>query len=340
MSLADPTAPPVTPPEGHHGHGHAHTGVPVQQSFGDVAGWSDLATWRPSLGWLLFIAVLAGGYFLAVLALRQRQVRWPIGRTIAWYAGLLGLLAITCTGLAELGMMLFSIHMIQHMLLSMIVPIGLILGAPITLALRALPAAPGRSGMARRILLAVLHSRLVRVIAHPIVTVTLFVVSLYALYFTSLLDKAMATHVGHQLMLIHFLAIGILFFGPILAVDPWPHRASPGIRLAELLAAVPFHAFFGVILMQTTTPLSPRFAEMTRQLGLDPSTDQLLGGSIAWGSGELPVVIVTAVVFRQWIVTDARAAKRLDRQADRDNDAELTAYNAYLDRLRQHASRG
>jgi putative copper resistance protein D len=75
-------------------------------------------------------------------------------------------------------------------------------------------------------------------------------------------------------MLMHFLTVGLLFFGPILAIDPWPRRSAPGLRLIELLIAVPFHAFFGVVVMQTAYPLSTIFAGATTALGLDPIADQ------------------------------------------------------------------
>jgi cytochrome c oxidase assembly factor CtaG len=306
-------------------------------STDDVLGWDNLSVWHPSGGWLTVIAVLAVGYLAAVIMLRRRGVAWPVGRVVAWLLGLATLAVVTCTGLATFGMALFSVHMAQHMVLSMLTPILLLLGAPVTLALRSLPAT-GPAGAPRRILLIVLHSRFARVVSHPGFTVTAFVVSLFGLYFTGLLDVAMGTHLGHQLMLIHFLAVGLLFFGPILAVDPWPRRSAPGLRLIELLVAVPFHAFFGVVVMQTGYPLSSMFAASTRALGLDPIADQATGGGIAWGFGETPIVIVTLVVFVQWVHSDARAARRFDRQADRDGDADLAAYNARLQRLHDRQS--
>lgn len=305
------------------------------RSAGDALSWDGLTAWHPSAGWVTVAAVLAIGYLAGLVVLRRRGVAWPVGRIVAWLLGLVSLVVVTCTGLATFGMALFSIHMAQHMVLSMLTPVLLLLGAPVTLTLRALPAT-GTAGASRRILLAVLHSRVAKVISHPGFTVTAFVVSLFGLYFTGLLDVAMATHLGHQLMLVHFLTVGLLFFGPILAVDPWPRRSSPGLRLVEMLVAVPFHAFFGVVVMQTGYPLSGMFATSTRALGLDPIADQATGGGIAWGFGETPIALVTLVVFAQWVRSDGRAARRYDRQAARDGDAALAAYNARLQDLHQH----
>ncbi|MEV6413583.1 cytochrome c oxidase assembly protein [Kribbella sp. NPDC051718] len=337
--LADPFPPPATGHAGHHGHGAATTPPPGSRTVGEIAGWHELAAWRPSPGWLVLVVVLAGGYLVAVAVLRRRGVRWPLGRSAAWLGGVVTLAAMTCTGVGQLGAALFSVHMGQHMVLSMLTPILLLLGAPITLALRVLPAI-GRAGGPRRLLLKVLQSRVAKVVSHPGVTVPLFVTSLFGLYFTQLLDLAMGSHVGHQLMLIHFLMVGLLFFGPILAVDPWPRRSAPGLRLLEMLTAVPFHAFFGVIVMGAGYPLSDTFAASARALGVDPLADQATGGGIAWGFGETPILIVTLAVFVQWVRTDSRAARRFDRQAARDGDAELAAYNARLRLLndRQPAS--
>ncbi|MEU4191625.1 cytochrome c oxidase assembly protein [Kribbella sp. NPDC026611] len=294
--------------------------------------WDGLTAWHPSAGWPAAVVLLALAYLVAVIVLRRRGVAWSAGRVVAWLLGLASLVVVTSTGLATLGMALFSVHMAQHMVLSMLTPILLLLGAPITLTLRILPAS-GPTGAPRRVLLRVLHSRVAKVFSHPVFTVTAFVVSLFGLYFTDLLDVAMRTHVGHQVMLVHFLTVGLLFFGPILAVDPWPRRSAPGLRLVELLIAVPFHAVFGVVVMQAGYPLSTMFAASTTALGLDPIADQATGGGIAWGFGETPIVLVTAIVFVQWVRADTRAARRFDRQAARDGDAALAAYNDRLQRL-------
>ncbi|TDO48461.1 putative copper resistance protein D [Kribbella sp. VKM Ac-2527] len=333
FKLADPTPPPSDPHAGHHG-GMEMPAASDPGPVGQVVGFDDLASWQPSAGWLVAIVVLGIAYAVGVALLRSGGIHWPIGRTVGWFLGLLTMLATTCTGVGQLGMVLFSVHMAQHMVLSMLTPILLLLGAPITLALRALPA---RSAV-RRGVLTVLHSRLARLMSYPGVTVPTFVVSLFGLYFTGLFDLAMSSHVGHHLMLIHFLLVGLLFFGPILRVDPWPRRTAPGLRLVEMLIAVPFHAFFGVIVMQAAAPLSATMAESAYRLGVDPLADQATGGGVAWGFGEAPIVLVTLVVFVQWLRSDRREAARLDRQAARDGDAALAAYNAKLQLLHESSS--
>lgn len=273
------------------------------------------------------------GYCAGVLRLRRRGDRWPVGRTTAFTFGLLTVLLVTGTGIGGYGMRLFSVHMVQHMVLSMLSPVLLLMGAPITLALRTLPG--GRRG-ARGLLLTILHSRAARVLASPLVTIPLFLVSLYGLYFTPLFDTAMSTWWSHDWMLAHFLAVGLLFFWPILAVDPSPRHTGHGLRLLELLAATPFHAFFGIAVMMSTHPVVNFFRHNSSTLGLSPVADQNTAGSIAWAFSEIPTVLVVLLVALSWAKASEREGHRKDREADRDGERDLRAYNAYLASLARH----
>jgi cytochrome c oxidase assembly factor CtaG len=285
---------------------------------------------HPSPFFIALIAALLGFYAAGMTRLLRRGDNWPITRALSFFAGLAVLFAMTCTGLAEYGMYLFSAHMLQHMVLSMAVPLFLLLGAPITLTLRALhPAAAGHTGP-RELLLGLLHSRFARVVASPLFTLPLFIASLYGLYFTPLFDALMRSAVGHDFMLVHFLAVGLLFFWPIMGVDPAPHRSPYVIRILELFAAMPFHAFFGVAVMMSSSLITRTFAHPPASWGVNPASDQSTGGGLAWAFGELPTLIVLLVLFVQWSRSDEREARRKDRKADRDGDLELADYNAYL----------
>lgn len=194
-------------------------------------------------------------YLLAVVRLRRTGVRWPWWRTASWIVGTLSIFAVTGTWLNGYSMVLFSLHMVQHMVLAMITPIFLLLAAPVTLALRTLPRGQGAAGAPRALLLNLLHSRVGRFLAAPAFTVPLFIASLYGIYFTPIFDALMSTAPGHQFMLAHFVVTGVLFFGPIIAQDPWPHTHSHPMRILELVIPVPFHAFFGVAVMIASTLL-------------------------------------------------------------------------------------
>src|SRR4051812_32257203 len=121
-------------------------------------GWSVLAV----LSLLLLIVYLVG-----VVRLRRSGVARPWWRTASWVAGTLALFAVTGTWLNGYSMVLFSVHMAQHMVLSLITPLLLLLAAPVTLALRTLPRGSGTAGAPRALLLDALHSRFARFVSSP-----------------------------------------------------------------------------------------------------------------------------------------------------------------------------
>ena len=314
-------------------------GMPAADTL-SPPGISAYLTWHPDAFFLTASILAAALYLFGMLRLLRRGDRWPVGRTISFLVGLLVFVAITCTGLNVYGMYLFSVHMTQHMMLSMVDPLFLLLGAPITLALRVLrPAGHGRTGP-REVLLALLHSRFAKIVSSPIFTLPLFIVSLYGLYFTSLFDALMRSRVGHDFMLVHFLMVGLLFFWPVMGVDPAPHRSPYVIRILELFAVMPFHAFFGIAIMMSNSMFETAFANPPSSWGLTALSDQNTAGSIAWAFGEAPTIVVLLVLFVQWSRSDQREAKRKDRKADRDGDQELTDYNAFLASLAQQRSGG
>jgi cytochrome c oxidase assembly factor CtaG/putative copper export protein len=280
---------------------------------------------------------LAGALYLTGLwTLRRRGDAWPIGRTLAFGAGLVVLAWSTFGGLGAYSHVLFSAHMGAHMMLSMVVPILLVLGAPITLALRTLPGArvPGELGP-RQILLGILQSRVVRVLAHPVVAVAQFVIGLYAVYFTGLFGWLMENHWGHVAMQLHFLLSGLWLFWVIVGIDPAPHRLAPLWRFGLLMIVMPFHAFFSVTLMSYETVIGVDYWRLIdRPYRTDLLQDQYLGGSLSWGLGEVPIVLVLVALFVGWVRSDAREARRVDRAADRDGDeGALQQYNAWLAKL-------
>jgi putative membrane protein len=309
-------------------HGH-HSGMWVPD---EPPTWGR--TFLPHLDpWSVLAVLSVVGllvYLVAVVRLRRTGVPWPWWRTLAWIGGTGSLFAVTGTWLNGYSMVLFSVHMTQHMVLSLITPLLLLLAAPVTLALRTLPRGRSAAGAPRALLLNALHSRFARFISHPLFTIPLFIASLYGVYFTPLFDALMANPAGHQLMLAHFVVTGLLFFGPIVAQDPWPRTLSHPGRMLELFLPVPFHAFFGVAIMMAGALVVDTFARPPVGWGVDPMADQGVAGGIVWAFGELPTVLVLAVVFFSWAGSDDRRAKALDRAADRSGDAELAAYNARL----------
>lgn len=286
--------------------------------------------------WLVVAGGLAVAYLLGVRKLRARGDAWPVHRTLLWLLGCAALVYVTSGAPAAYGRVLFSAHMVQHMALSMMVPAPLVFGAPVTLAMRALPRRTDGSYGPREWLLLLVESRWARFVSQPVVAAVLFAGSLIVFYYSPLFSLALRTHVGHELMMIHFLLVGYLFVNAVAGVDPGPTRLAYPLRLMLLFATMAFHAFFGVSLLSSDTLLvSDWFSSMG--WGIDALADQQEGGAIAWGIGEFPTVLLALVVAIQWSRSDDREARRTDRAADRDDDAQLAAYNEMLARLDERA---
>lgn len=279
--------------------------------------------------------VLALGYLVATALLRRRGDHWPVGRTIAWTLGCAALLIATSSGVRAYGSAMFSVHMGEHMSLNMFVPVLLVLGAPVTLALRVLPAAPkGDAPGPREWLVWFVHAPVTRFLSHPVTAFVLFVGSLYLVYFTPLFDTLIRYHWGHEFMSVHFLLTGYLYYWGIIGIDPGPRRLPFLGRLGLLFAVMPFHAFFGIATMTMTSSLGETFYRSVNLPWLQSiSDDQHMGGAIAWGSSELPVIIVVVALVAQWARQDRRAGARDDRHSDRGYDDDLDAYNAMLQEL-------
>ncbi|WP_199178005.1 cytochrome c oxidase assembly protein [Mycobacterium hubeiense] len=326
--------------------------LPEQPSAAEVAIGYDFAgpptlarvlfDWRFDLIFGTAAIVMAVLYLAGVRRLRRRGDAWPVGRTLGWLLGCAALLFATSSGLGRYMPAMFSMHMVAHMLLSMLVPILLVLGAPVTLALRALPTAGrGAPPGPREWLLAALHSRVSRFLTHPIVATVLFVAGFYGLYFGGIFDAAVSNHAAHVLMNVHFLLSGYLFYWVVIGIDPTPRPIPQLGKVAMVFASLPLHAFFGVVLMGMQTVLGePFYRSLQLPWHTDLLGDQRLGGGIAWAAGEVPLVVVMIALLIQWTRSDRRTAKRLDRAAERDDDAELAAYNAMLAELaRRDATR-
>lgn len=297
--------------------------------------WRLLTDWRFDLIYGTAAIVLAGLYLAGVRRLRKRGDSWPTGRIVAWLVGCLVLLIATSSGIGRYSPAMFSVHMGTHMLLSMVVPVLLVLGGPVTLALRALPTAgAGAPPGPREWLLAAVHSPVSRFLTHPVVALLLFVGSFYALYFSGLFDSALNYHWAHLAMNAHFLLAGYVFYWPVIGVDPAPRKIPPVGRLGMMFAAMPFHAFFGVILMNMQSVIGQEFYTSLRLPWVgDLLTDQRLGGGIAWAAGEVPVLLVLIALLVQWARADEREAKRKDRREETTGGEELAAYNAMLKNL-------
>ncbi|OLE28164.1 MAG: cytochrome C oxidase assembly protein [Catenulispora sp. 13_1_20CM_3_70_7] len=256
---------------------------------------------------------VGGLYLYGVSTLTRRGDKWPIGRTVAFVGGGLGTMAVaTMSALGTYDDTLISVHMIQHMVLSMVTPVFLCLGAPVTLALRVLPL------VWRKRLVALLHSRFAKVVSFPLVAGILFVATPFTLYMSGWYQATLQNDYLHEITHIHFVLVGSLWFWPLLGIDPVPNRLAHPFRLLAIFATLPFHAILGLTIMQDNDLIAASYYNgRHRTWGSSPIADQHAAGGILWGSGDLVGLLVFIVLAVQWAKHSQREAEREDRRLDR-----------------------
>jgi putative copper resistance protein D len=304
--------------------------------------WSRIfLSYEPDALMIGILVMMVALYVKGVIVLTKRGDKWPVGRTISFALGISVIDFATSGGLGVYAQFSFSYHMLAHMLLAMVAPIGLVLGAPMTLALRTLP--QGRTPTERGVrgsLLAALHSKVGVFYTNPVVALLIFDGSLFALYFTDLFASMMQSHLGHLVMNLHFVAAGFLFFFVVIGIDPNPRKIPYLVQIVVLFAAMSIHAFFSIALMSSTTLIDKGyFASLQTPWLTDLLADQKLGASIGWAMGEVPILMALVATFINWRREDAREAKRIDRntvrQAAMGQPDDLANYNQYLQKLAQ-----
>ncbi len=304
-----------------------------------------LLLYQPDALIMGILIVLVALYIKGVVVLTKRGDKWPVGRTISFALAISAIDFATSGGLGVYALFSFEYHMIAHMVIGMIAPIGLVLSAPITLALRTLPLGrtPDERGV-RGMLVALLHSRYSVILTNPITALALFDGSLFVLYFTDLFGNLMQSHVGHLFMNLHFLLAGFLFFHVIIGIDPNPKKIPYIVRIVILFAAMSIHAFFSIALISSSTLLDGGYyASLQTPWLTDLLADQNAGGSIGWAMGEIPIILALIATFIQWMRDDKRETKRIDRNEARmaamGEPDELAQYNNYLSQLQRRTQK-
>lgn len=302
-----------------------------------IPTWSRLAfIYQPDAFFIGFLILISALYFRGVYLLKKRGDRWPVGRSVAFILAIIAVDYATSGGLGFYAQYAFSYHMVAHMVLGMIAPIGFVLSAPATLALRTLPI--GRDDDERGIrgtLITLIHSKSMVFYTNPVVVLALFDGSLFLVYMTNLFNNLMGSHSGHMLMNIHFLAAGYLFFHVIIGIDPNPRKLPHIVRIIVLFAAMSIHAFFSIVLLSATTVLNSE--NYWQPWNLDLLANQHIGASLGWAMGEVPILLALVATFIQWNRDDSREQKRIDRAAERaaamGEDDDLAEYNRFLSQL-------
>jgi putative copper resistance protein D len=276
-------------------------------------GVSPFTSWEPFQLLTLGLLIVAGLYIWGVLRLTQRGIRWPWHRTVLFVVGGIGAIAfVTIGGIGAYDDTLLSVHMIQHMVLAMLAPICLALGAPVTLALRTLPGRP------RAWLVAALHSKIAKVLSFPLLSFGLYVATPFMLYFSGLYRLTLEHEWLHNLNHVHFVVVGCLFFWPLIGLDPLPGRWPYPARALLMVLSTPFHAVLGLTIMQSSTLIAGDWYPNLHLAWANPASDQRVAGGILWGGGEIVSVVMLAALVAQWMRSSEREARRIDRQLDRE----------------------
>ena len=272
-----------------------------------------LTEWSSDWWIALGIAVPAALYAAGVIVLRRRGDRWPARRSVAFFIGGLGsALIATMSALGAYDTVLFSVHVVQHIVLMMITPMFLALGAPVTLALRTLPR------RSRAALLVLLHSRLARVLTFAPLALALFIATPFVLYYSSLYEITLRSAFWHAFLHLHFVATGAMLMWPLVGIDPIPGRLGYPFRLLVMFLMLPFHAFLGITIMSAERLIAEDwYLAFARAWPPSPLEDQYLGGAILWISGDVTALLILAALFVQWFAHSQREARREDRRLDR-----------------------
>jgi putative copper resistance protein D len=248
------------------------------------------------------------GYAVGVHRLAGRGRRWPVERSVAFAAALVAFAVATMSGLAAYDTVQFSAHMVQHLLLGMVVPLLLVVARPVTLVLQA------GSRPTQVTALRVLHHPVVRFLCQPLVALVAFAATLWLLYFTPLYDLSTANTGVHLLLHVHFVVVGVLFYGAVLATEPRPVDTAPATRVGLAFVAMPAHALVGLALLAGTAIIGED-AHAAHRLAWqgDALADQRLAAGLLLSVGELIGLAVVLAAVWGWMAAEDRAIDREQR---------------------------
>ena len=293
------------------------------QLSGPITMATIVGQWRFDLLSGTLAVVALGLYLWGLRTLRRRGIGWPTGRTISWVAGCVFLFLTTSSGFGMYARAEFSAHMTAHILLSIVVPIFLAMGGPMTLALRALPAAaPADPPGPREWLLEFINNPISRLLTHPAVVGAQFVAGFYLFYLGGMYEELISEHLGHMFMNGFFLVSGYLFFWVIIGVDETPTPVSPRTRFLILLSSMSFHILFGLMLINSQTILAEAwYSDLNLPWIPDLLRDQQVGGGISVAAGEAMLLVVLLALGRRWHSSRGQTRERAHR-ATADKRAE------------------
>ncbi|MGH2488478.1 MAG: cytochrome c oxidase assembly protein [Candidatus Limnocylindria bacterium] len=261
---------------------------------------------------LLGTVVAALGYAWLVRRVARRHPRNPVptARWWAWFGALAAVVAALLSPVETYSGTLLTVHMVQHLLLQFVAAPLLLLGAPMTVLLRAVGPA------ARRALLVVLHSRVVRVLTFPLLAWFVFAAANWGWHMSTLYDYALEVEWVHYVQHLTLFGAALLFWFPVIGADPGPWRFPYPIRLFYLFLAMPQNSFLGVAILNAADVLYPHYATTVRDWGPSPMVDQQAAGTLMWVWGDLTFVLAMLLVIAAWIHQEERRSTREEARLD------------------------
>jgi cytochrome c oxidase assembly factor CtaG len=310
-------------------HGTADVGPPDAAAF--LFDW----TFEPIVAIPLLVAALA--WVAAVRTVNAAHPTNPVPRvrTVAFLGGLFAIAVALLSGIERYDTVLFSVHMVQHIILTLVAPPLIALGAPITLLLRL-----ARPETRRRWILPALHSRVIRALSFPVVAWVLFAGVMWATHFSAVFDRALEDPLVHDLEHVAYLGAGLLFWWPAIGLDPTPWRMSHPVRALYVFLQMPQNTFLAVAILSAASPLYEHYATIARSWGPSPLADQQAAAGIMWFVGDLLFLAAILGLVAAWMRHEERSTGIADRRADARR-AEIGAREARLaERLAEERGSG
>jgi cytochrome c oxidase assembly factor CtaG len=310
----------------------AHGPVPPDPPSvaGLLVGWS----FDPAIA--LPLAIVAVGWIAAVRRVDAAHPtnRVPRSRTVAFLCGIAVIAIALQSGIERYDTTLFSVHMVQHILLMLVAAPLIALGAPVTLMLRV--ASPR---VRQRWLLPILHSRPLRVIAHPVVAWLLFAGVMWGTHFSPLFDLSLENRLVHDLEHVLFFGVALLFWWPAVGLDPGPWRLSYPARLLYVFLQMPQNTFLAVVILNAPAVLYAHYATLVRPWGPSPLLDQQAAGGIMWLAGDLIFIAAMGAILVGWMRQEEKDTARTERVADVERAAIRTRETRLAERLAEERDR-
>jgi cytochrome c oxidase assembly factor CtaG len=304
-------------------HGGGVPPPPEPGSF--LLSWSfDPLVWLPAIAALLL-------WRHGIGRVQRLHPARPVARrrTVSWTLGVVALLIALDSGIERYDTTLFSVHMVQHLILTLIAPPLLLFAGPMTLLLQA-----SSPETRKRWILPVLHSRIVRFFAFPVVSWLLFATVMWASHFSPLFDLALENEGAHRLEHALFLGSALLFWWPVVGPDPSPWRMAPPVKVLYVGLQMPQNTFLALAIYMATVPLYSHYVTTVRSWGPTPLEDQQVAGGIMWLAGDFAFLTMVILLVLAWMRNDERRSigedRRLDveRAAIREREVQLAARRA------------